>query len=222
MKKQILMSALLLSSASLSAPALAAQSGSYPSFGFEQEFAGVTGNGDIRADIYGGGTATSYGLRVGAFGGEVIVDIAGPAATGVGYKYPFNPHMAAYGKVFTTSGGATSYTNVTGGFSYTGSSGDFLYNGNAEVFSDGLAGQTFTFLKGAGFYQLHTKKMPGRTSLGAELNLQMSPSPSSTNLFLGARWEPKSSVLIDIGVATSTGGTTTFATPAFIRLNLKL
>ena len=103
-----------------------------------------------------------------------------------------------------------------------GSSGNFLYNGNAEIFSDGLAGQTFTFLKGAAFYQLHTKKMPGRTSLGAELNLQMSPSPSSTNLFLGARWEPKSSVLIDVGVATSAGGTTTFATPAFIRLNLKL
>jgi hypothetical protein len=230
MKKQLLKGLFVAGLVCASAPVLAASSG-LPSFGFEQEFAGVTPNGDIRADIYQGGAGAPYSLRVGAFGGEVIIDPnTNPAtATGIGYKGNFNRNMAAYGKLFLNTGGTTSTTNITLGFAYTGTSGRLLYNGNAEVFSQSAGGTSTSFfnLKGAAFYTIHTTKLAGKTSLGAEVNLQLSPSPSTTSIFLGARWEPKPSVLIDVGVASSVpagGGTTanTFATPAFIRLNLGL
>jgi hypothetical protein len=232
MKQQLLKGLFIAGLVCTSAPALAASNG-LPSFGFEQEFAGVTPNGDIRADIYQGGAGAPYSLRVGAFGGEVMIDptIASVNATGIGYKGNFNRNMAAYGKLYLNTGGGTSTTNITLGFAYTGTSGRLLYNGNAEVFScsncaTGNTSQSVFNLKGAAFYTIHTTKLAGKTSLGAEVNLQLSPSPSTTSIFLGARWEPKPSVLIDIGVASSvqTGGTTanTFATPAFVRLNLGL
>jgi hypothetical protein len=222
-KKQLVTAVLLTSLAGLATPALAQSTAPYPSYGFEQEFAGILKKGDIQIDLVGGGITpwADNGIRIGALGGELQL-IYGPAG-GIGYKYGFNRHMAAYGRLFTTSGGGTSYTNFSAGFSYTGKSGALLYNGNGELYSDGAGGQTYTFAKGAAFYSLPaSKKMSGNMALGAELNMQLSPSPTSTNLFLGLRWMPKPKILIDLGAASSTGGTTTFATPAFFRFNLTL
>ena len=197
-----------------------ANSNDTPSFGFAQEMAGVTGNGEIRADIYNSSGYPSH-LRVGAFGGEVMIDPNGSTATatGIGYKYPFNPKMAIYGKLFLNSG-TGGQTNITLGASYSTQSENFLLNGNGHFTNANMLNESTFYLNGAGFYRLTTNKLGGSTYLGGEVSLKLSPSPTETNVFLGARWQPKKTVLIDLGIASSTGGTTTISTPAFVRLNL--
>ena len=192
----------------------------YPSFGFTQEMAGVIANGEIRADIYNS-TGYPYHLRIGAFGGEVLIDpsVGATMSTGIGYKYPFNPDLAMYGKLFLDSS-TVGQTNITLGASYTGNSSRLIYNGNLHLTNANIANEMTVYLNGAAFYGLQTKKMPGSTHLGAELSLKLSPSPTETNLFLGARWQPKKAVLVDLGLAASVAGTTTVSTPAFVRLNL--
>lgn len=204
----------------ISASASAAEPTAFPSFGFVQEMAGVTANGDIAVDL---STAGLGEIRIGAFTGEIMIDPNSTGATtdtGMGYKYPVNRNIAVYGKLYLNTGGATSVTNVTFGGAYTGQSGDLLYNANAEAFSN-TNGTSFN-LKGAGFYKLKTNKLGGKMSVGAEIDLQLSPSPTTTNLYAGIRWQPKPKLIVDAGLATSTAGTTTFATPAFVRLNLGL
>ena len=223
-------SALVLAIVSSTAMAASNSTVNYPSFGFVQEMAGVTANGDISADFY---NTTNYPthLRIGAFKGEIMIDPSTAAtATGMGYKYAVNRNLAIYGKLYLNSGGPTSITNVTLGGAYTGHSGDFIYNGNAEVFSDGsgtASAGTYFYLKGAGFYQLKTNKLGGKMSIGGEIDLQLSPSPTTTSIFAGLRWQPKTKLLVDAGLVSQTpaggGGTTTIlATPAFVRLTLGL
>jgi len=204
-----------------SAAAAATPNTTYPSFGFVQEMAGVTANGDISADFYNN-TGYPTHLRIGAFKGEIMIDpsTAAATATGMGYKYPINPHLAIYGKLYLNSGGGTSTTNITLGGSYTGNSGDLTYNGNAEAFSTSAG--TNLNLKGAGFYKLKTNKLGGSMSVGAEVDLRLSPSPTQTDLYAGLRWQPKAKLIVDAGLASSTGGTTTLGTPAFVRLTLGL
>lgn len=214
-------SALILVGVSSTALAASNTAPKYPSFGFVQEMAGVAANGDISADFYNN-TGYPTHLRIGAFKGEIMIDpsTAAATATGMGYKFPINPHLAIYGKLYLNSGGGTSTTNVTLGGSYTGNSGNFLYNGNAEAFSTS-AGTNFN-LKGAGFYKLKTNKLGGSMSVGAEVDLRLSPSPTQTDLYAGLRWQPKSKLIVDAGLASSTAGTTTLGTPAFVRLTLGL
>lgn len=213
--------------AGISTNAMAANG--YPSFGFVQEMAGVSANGDISADFYNTTVYPTH-LRIGAFKGEIMIDpSAAVTATGMGYKYPINRNVAVYGKLYLNSGGATSITNITLGGSYTGNSGNFTYNGNGEVFSCsncvGGAGETFLNLKGAGFYKLKTNKMGGNMSVGAEIDLQFSPSPTTTDIYAGLRWQPKAKLVVDGGLVASTGGAggaTIVGTPAFVRLTLGL
>jgi hypothetical protein len=209
----------VLALAAVSSSAMAA---TYPSFGFVQEMAGVAGNGDISADFYNT-TAYPSHIRIGAFKGEIMIDPL--TQTGMGYKYPINPNFAIYGKLYLNSGGGTSITNITLGGSYTGNSGSFLYNGNVEAYST-AAGTSFN-LKGAGFYQLASNKLGGKMSIGGEIDLQLSPSPTTTSIFAGLRWQPKQKLLVDAGLVSQVpalggGTTTTIATPAFVRLTLGL
>ena len=220
LKKGLIFSSLIAFSTAVSA-ATPNTSSSYPSFGFVQEMAGVIANGDISFDIYNN-TGHPTNLRIGAFRGEIMIDPSTTAAsaTGLGYKYPINRHFGIYGKLYVTSGGATNTTNITLGGAYTGNSRNFLYNGNAEAFSTS-AGTNFN-LKGAGFYKLKTNKLGGSMSVGAEVNLRLSPSPTQTDLFAGLRWQPKSKLIVDAGLASSTAGTTAIGTPAFVRLTIGL
>lgn len=198
----------------------------YPSFGFVQEFSGVTGNGNISADLYNYTTYPTH-VRIGAFKGEIMIDpnTLNPAtATGMGYKFPINRNVAIYGKLYLNSGGGTSVTNITLGGSYTGNSGPFIYNGNVEAYSTSL-GTSFN-LKGAGFYQLASNKLGGKMSVGGEIDLRLSPSPTTTSIFAGLRWQPKQQLLVDAGlisqVPAGAGTVTTIGTPAFFRLTLGL
>jgi len=216
-------------SGSLSAAEKTASSA--PSFGFAQEMAGVTRKGDVVIDLYDS-LANPTDVRVGALGGEIMIDATvANTARGVGYKYPINKNMAAYGMLYLNTGGATSITNITGGFSFSGASGDFIYNANAEVHSCTTCGAGNTSAtnfdaKGAGFFNLSAPKLGGKLMLGGEVSLRLSPSPTTTSLYAGARWLPKPNVLIDLGMFTSlpAGATTTstFGTPAFARVAITL
>lgn len=200
------------------------------SVGFSQEFAGTNNKGDISIDLYDSlGNPTD--IRIGAFSGEILIDATvANTARGVGYKHRIGKNMAVYGMLYLNTGGATSITNITGGFSYTGQSGNFMYNGNAEVHSCttcvGGASGTLMDAKGAGFFKLKPNGLGGSMMIGGEISLRLSPSPTSTSLYAGARWLPKPNVLVDLGFFTSlpAGGatTSTFGTPAFARVELTL
>lgn len=220
MKKHLAIVAIAMMASGFTNPASAVnKTNPIKSFGFVQEMAGVINKGEIRADIY---NTTSYPwhLRIGALGGEILIDPStGNTATGLGYKHSISPNLALYGKLFLDSG-AGGQTNKTLGVSYTGQRGMLVYSGNVH-FTDANGGNTSTLLlNGAAFYRFIVKSLPGRVQVGGELSYQMDPSPSETNLFVGFRWEPRTNLLIDLGLATSIGGTDAIQTPAFVRLNL--
>lgn len=193
-----------------------------PSFGFVQEFAGVSANGDISADFYNSTTYPTH-LRIGAFKGEILIDPnTTVTGTGMGYKYPINPNLAMYGKLYMNTGGGASITNITLGVSYSGTNGGLTYNANAEAYSATALPDTLLDLRGAAFYKLKTNKLGGNMSIGGEIDLQLSPSPTTTDIYAGLRWQPKPKLLVDAGLAASNAGTTVIATPAFVRLTLGL
>ncbi len=225
MNRFLVTSFLLFSFTTASTAAQAAGNFNAPSFGFVQEMAGVVENGTVSANLYDSLTASRNDIRLGAFGGEVLIDptLSSSNSTGIGYKYPFTANMAAYGKLYMDTTTGASYTNVTLGFSYTGSASSLLYNGNAEIFNcsacKGGQSESYVFLKAAGFFQPQQKAIAG-ASFGAEISMQTSPSPTSTDLFLGMRWHAKGNVLLDLGVMRNIGNVSTVATPAFVRLNV--
>jgi len=194
-----------------------------PSFGFVQETATVTADGDILVDLY---NTTNYRdmIRIGAFGGEVMISPeTGNAAHGLGYKASINPKVAAYGMMFLDND--ASFTNITIGASYTTMASGLLLNGNLEIFSQsdavGGASETFVDLRGSAFYRLSNNSVKGSLYLGGELDLEMSPN-SDSDVYLGVRWIPKRYVILDLGAFQSLGGpgTSTVGTPVFVRLNL--
>ena len=211
------------SAASKSAPT---RSADLPSFGFVQEMAGITADGDLKVDIYGA-TLLATDIRFGAFGGELLPDTATATsnATGLGYKHPISPNMAAYGKLYLDTTTGSPDTNITLGFSFTGKADDLLYNANAEIFNcsacgAGASSVSNVNLRAGGFFNVKSKSASGKFSVGGEIDLRMSPSPSQTNIYLGARWLPKTNVMLDVGFLQNIVNTSTVATPAFVRLNL--
>lgn len=196
----------------------AAQAANTMSFGFYQEMAGITPQGEIRADIYGADLLPAD-IRIGVFGGEVMIDVSTVAAsaTGIGYKHPLNRKMAVYGSLFFDS--ANSVTNIAGGFSYSTVSNGMVLNGNANLLS--AAGTTTLTANGAVFYPMSQNAVSGKVYLGGELSLQLSPT-NTTGLYAGLRWMPKKTLIVDTGFISSTGGTTNIGTPVFVRLNIGL
>ena len=196
-----------------------------PSFGFVQETATVTADGDILVDLY---NTTNYRdmIRIGAFGGEVMINAdGGNDAHGLGYKAAINQNVAAYGMLFLDND--ASYTNITVGASYTTMASGFVLNGNIELFSQsdttGANGpsETFIDLRGSAFYRLANESVKGSLYLGGELDLELDPD-SDSDVYLGVRWIPKRNIILDLGAFESLGGpsTSTVGTPVFVRLNV--
>ena len=196
-----------------------------PSFGFVQETATVTADGDILVDLY---NTTNYRdmVRIGAFGGEIMISPeTGNAAHGLGYKASINPKIAAYGMMFLDND--ASFTNITVGASYTTIASGFLLNGNMELFSQsdttGANGpsETFVDLRGSAFYRLSNNSVKGSLYLGGEIDMEISPD-SDSDVYLGVRWIPKRNIILDLGAFQSLGGpgTSTVGTPVFVRLNV--
>jgi hypothetical protein len=199
-----------------------------PSFGFDQETSSVVEEGSVLIDLY---NSTGYRsmVRVGAFGGEVMVHPSqGNAARGIGYKRAINPDFSAYGMLFIDND--ASFTNFTLGAAYTTMASGFILNLNAEMFnqSDLTPGvsETFMDVRGSAFYPLHMASKNGAMSLGVEIDQEVSPD-SITDVYLGARWMPNRNIILDLGLYRSLGAvspaptTSTVATPAFVRVNVR-
>ncbi|MCH8104511.1 MAG: hypothetical protein IIC58_03260 [Proteobacteria bacterium] len=198
-----------------------------PSFGFVQETAALTLDGDIRVDLFNN---TNYRdmIRVGAYGGEIMISPdTGNAAHGLGYKLSINSNIAVYGMLFLDND--QSFTNITAGASYTTNTGTYILNGNVELFSQSDTGggpgggpsETFIDLRGSAFYRLANESIKGSLYLGGEIDMEFSPN-SDTDVYIGVRWIPKRTVILDLGVFESLGGpnTSTVGTPVFFRLNI--
>lgn len=196
-----------------------------PSFGIVQETAAITANGDILVDLH---NSTNYRdmIRIGAFGGEVMINLdGGKAARGLGYKASINSNMAAYGMLFLDND--ASVTNLTAGISYTTRASGFILNGNAEIFSQSNTGggggpsETFLDVRGSGFYPLDINAASGSVLLGVEIDIQIDPT-SETDIYIGLRWIPKTNIVLDLGVFESidANNTSTVGTPAFVRVNI--
>ena len=195
-----------------------------PSFGFVQETAAVTADGEILVDLY---NTTNYRsmIRIGAFGGEVLVNPDNEIdAHGLGYKFAINQNIAAYGMLFLDND--NSYTNITLGASYSTIASGFLLNGNVELFSQsditpGGPSETFLDLRGSAFYRLANNSVKGSLYIGGELDLEISPD-SDSDVYLGVRWIPKRNVILDLGAFQSLGAanTSNLGTPVFMRLNV--
>jgi hypothetical protein len=195
-----------------------------PSFGFVQETAAMTLDGDILVDLY---NTTNYRdmIRIGAWGGEFMINPdSGNDAHGLGYKFSISQNFAAYGMLFLDND--NSFTNITAGGSYTTHASNFILNGNVEIFSQsdttGANGpsETFVDLRGSAFYQMASNSIKGAFYLGGELDMEISPD-SDTDVYLGVRWIPKSNIILDLGAYESiSGGDSTLGTPVFVRLNI--
>jgi hypothetical protein len=189
------------------------------SFGFVQETGWTLKKGEIRADIYNT-TEYPWHIRVGAFGGEVLIDPSdAPDATGLGYKRSFK-NFALYGKLFLSSDNGNQGDSWAIGVSHSARKGKLTYNANGHYTNANAANEETLLVNGSVFYRVIVKAVPGPVQLGAEVTMQVSPGPTRTDLFGGIRWEPRRNVLLDLGLATSVDGDTFIGTPAFVRLNL--
>jgi hypothetical protein len=180
-------------------------------------------------------------VRVGAFGGEVLVNIRNAdliretsldgsnlAITNLGYKVPLGPGLAAYGllsyaRIGAPGGGSVSATEFAVGLAYTLRQGGLTINVNPELLTDDDAafrgGDSTIFIRGGALFPLPVK-MSGRLSLLGELTLENS-DVLDTTINLGARWEPRKDVTIDFVMFNDQGDAgDTQGIPGFIKVNI--
>jgi hypothetical protein len=236
MKKQAL-KLLLASTAALAATLAQAE----PSRLFAQELGEVSKDISVDLDYAGTSNGVAAGLRVGAFGGEILVnaknnlDLArsGLGAPNVGYKWVIAPRTAVYGilsydKVDPPGPGANppARTNVAIGAAYTMRLRNNLFlTVNPEWITDdgntnGRGDNNTLFIKGGIGYVLGNQRY-GRITLIGEL-IGENNDNLDTIFNLGLRWEPRRNITLDAVVANdrgSRGGSDT-GLPGVIRVNV--
>jgi hypothetical protein len=212
--------------------AMAAQA--QPSRLLSQETAAVAG--DVSVDLDYNGAPQSVGLaagmRIGAFGGEVLVnakpptslDGSGFVSSNIGYKKVIMPRLAAYGIVaYDNPENASSTFDVAIGAAYTLTYRDVLLNLNAEVVTDedgrnNRGDRSTFFIKGGAGYPIETGA--GRVTLMMELIAESNSSLDSV-LNLGARWQPRRNVSVDFVVLNERGDNGSHSgLPGGVRLNI--
>lgn len=187
-----------------------------------QELGTVAPADSISADLdYGfNSNGAAGGLRIGAFKGEVLVNVRNAAAldgsdlnfSNIGYKYPLASGLAVYGlvsysRVKPPVGPSTSSTDYGVGLAYTYRQGALTLNVNPEILTDkagvGRGGDTTTFVRGGVLYALPFRTS-GRFSLLGEVALEDN-DVLDTTISLGARWELRKNVTIDFVVYNDQG-----------------
>ncbi len=180
-------------------------------------------------------TGLDGGLRIGAFGGEVLIDSKSLtdfdgstlAFTNIGYKANVAKNFAAYGLIsyINVDNGTTSnsFTDFGIGVAYTIDVGSGLsFNVNPELLTDdtGIRGKDTTFfLRGGVKYDLPVKT---KVSLIGEVALEDN-DVLDTAVNLGARWEPRKGVTIDFIIYNDMGDNgSTKGGPGAIRANIAL
>lgn len=236
MNKQTLK--LLLASAAALAGTLAQAE---PSRLFAQELGEVSKEVSVDLDYSTNSNGVAAGLRIGAFGGEVLVnaknnlDLAqsGFDAPNIGYKRVVAPRTALYGilsykKEDPAGPGANppSRTNLAVGLAYTMHlRNNIILTINPEYVTDdgntnNRGDKNTLFIKGGIGYVLRAERY-GRITLIGEL-IGENNDNLDTMFNLGVRWEPRRNITLDAVVVNdrgSRGGSDT-GVPGMIRLNI--
>ena len=192
--------------------------------------------GDVSLDLDYNGAPQSIGLaaglRIGAFGGEVLVnakpatmlDGSGFVSSNVGYKAMVMPRLAAYGILaYDNPDNAPSTLDLAIGAAYTLPYRGVLLNVNAEVVTDeegrnGRGDRSTLFVKGGAGYPIDTTA--GRVTLMMELVAE-SNSALDAVLNLGARWQPRKNITVDFVVLNERGDNGSHSgLPGAVRLNI--
>lgn len=200
-----------------------------------QETAAVAAS-EVSLDLDYNGAPQSVGLaaglRIGAFGGEVLVnakppttlDGSGFVSSNIGYKKMLMPRVAAYGIVaYENPDNAPSTADLAIGAAYTLTYRDVLLNANAEVVSDAdgrnsRGDRTTLFIKGGAGYPIDTAA--GRVTLIMEM-IAESNSSLDPVLNLGARWQPRRNITLDFVVLNERGDNGSHSgLPGAVRLNI--
>lgn len=188
-----------------------------PSRVFFQETTAIEKQGSISLDVdypFSSNGLTA-GLRIGAFGGVVLINSHSNLATytgfqtsSAGFKKMINKQIAAYGVLSYFNNPADSGTDYAIGIAYTGSNGTLSYNLNPELISDNnqntvRGGNDTLFLKGAISVPLTSLKV-GNASAIAEVILENN-SDLDTVTNLGLRWIPRKDVTLDFVLYSDRG-----------------
>jgi hypothetical protein len=212
-----------------------------PSRLFSQELGEVTKDISVDLDYAGASLGVAAGLRVGAFGGEVLVntknalDLAdsGFDTAGVGYKTVVAPHLAVYGilsynKIDNPGPGPNpdATTNMAVGAAYTMRQGkNLILTVNPEFVTDdggtnGRGDKNTLFVKAGAGYVLPNQKY-GKITLIGEVVAENSDF-LDTVFNLGVRWEPRRNITLDAVVVNDRGdkGGSRTGIPGVIRLNI--
>jgi hypothetical protein len=212
-----------------------------PSRLFSQELGEVTR--DISVDLdYGIGTSlgVAAGLRIGAFGGEVLVntknalDLAnsGLVDTNIGYKRVVAPNLAVYGILSYDQqdpAGAgpkpDATANMAIGAAYTMRQGrNLILTVNPEWVTDdggfnGRGDQATLFVK-AGIGYVLPEQRYGKITLIGEYIADNSDFLDPV-LNLGVRWEPRKNITLDAVLLNDRGDLAGMqGIPGMIRLNI--
>ena len=205
-----------------------------PSRLFAQETAEV--GKDISVDLdYGltGSVGLAAGVRIGAFGGEVLVnakndlDLAGSGFSGgnLGYKRQvIMPNLALFGFLaHDNPDNAPSTTDFAIGASYTMRMKELLLNGSVEFVTDddgvnGRGDDNTLFLKLGAGYAIPSNA--GRFTIIGELVLEDN-DVLDTVFNLGVRWEVRRNINVDFVVVSDRGDAgSRSGLPGAVRLNL--
>lgn len=192
--------------------------------------------GDVSLDLDYNGAPQSIGLaaglRIGAFGGEVLVnakpasmlDGSGFVASNIGYKAMVMPRLAAYGILaYDNPDNAPSTLDIAIGAAYTLTYRGVLLNLNAEAVTDeegrnGRGDRGTLFVKGGAGYPIDTQA--GRVTLMMELVAE-SNSALDPVLNLGARWQQRKNITVDFVVLNERGDNGRHSgLPGAVRLNI--
>jgi hypothetical protein len=172
------------------------------------------------------------GLRIGAFGGEVLLnsktdlslDGSGFDGSNIGYKAMVMPNLAAYGILSHEKvEGFPSTTNFAIGASYTMRIDRLMLNGNVEYVTDdqgfnGRGDESTLFLKGGVGYLIPSNY--GRFTAIGELVLEDNDF-LDTVVNLGLRWEPRKNISVDFVLVNERGDNGSMnGLPGAVRLNI--
>ncbi|MBD3671127.1 MAG: hypothetical protein HUJ29_10170 [Gammaproteobacteria bacterium] len=178
---------------------------------FGQETAAVIDSGTFQLDLMGSGNSH---LRMGAFGGETILNISNSTAQ---YKIDTSKNLALHGGLgINTPVAGNSTTTLIVGAAYTMKQDQFILNANPVLSNS--AGNTIINLGLGAFMPFKAESFQGKLMGGLVLNLPVSPGGNSSFL-LGLRWDAKPGLSLEAGLYNSASG---LQFPGLLRINYTL
>ncbi|MDJ0882076.1 MAG: hypothetical protein QNJ56_10550 [Gammaproteobacteria bacterium] len=168
--------------------------------------------------------ATGTGIRMGKFGGEVLLNISNAefAASSVGYKKALQENLSLYGLIshLNDDNRPESFTDIALGIAYTIPLEQVVINLNGEFITDDSdtlrGGDTTLFAKAALLVPFSLDNSPASMiiEIAAENNDEL-----DTGAALGIRWQPALQLTTDFILYADDGNNDATGIPGYIKLN---